>query len=90
MAKNPAANAGDIRDAGSIPGGGGKIPWRSKWPPIPVFLPGKLYGQRSLVGYSPGGSQSQIQLGTYACSIYRPIMALHNHQFGEESSLLSK
>ena len=27
--------------------------WRSKWQPIPVFLPGKSHGQRSLVGYSP-------------------------------------
>ena len=35
-----------------------KIPWRKKWQPTPVFLPGKFHGQRSLVGYSPwGGSQ---------------------------------
>ena len=33
----------------------GKIPWRRKWQPIPVFLPGKSHGQRSLVGYSPWG-----------------------------------
>ena len=25
-------------------------PWRRKWQPIPVFLPGKFYGQRSLEG----------------------------------------
>ena len=31
----------------------GKIPWRRKWQPIPVFLPGKSHGQKSLVGYSP-------------------------------------
>ena len=31
----------------------GKIPWRRKWQPSPVFLPRKSYGQRSLVGYSP-------------------------------------
>ena len=31
---------------------GGKIPWRRKWQPIPVFLPGKSHGQRS---YSPWG-----------------------------------
>ena len=31
----------------------GKMPWRSKWEPIPVLLLGKLHGQRSLVGYSP-------------------------------------
>jgi len=32
-----------------------KIPWRRKWQPTPVFLPGKSHGQRSLVGYSPWG-----------------------------------
>ena len=30
----------------------GKIPWRRKWQPTPVFLPGESHGQRSLVGYS--------------------------------------
>ena len=33
----------------------GKIPWKRKWPPTPVFLPGKSYGERSLEGYSPWG-----------------------------------
>ena len=33
----------------------GKIPWKRKWPPIPVFLPGRPHGQRNLVGYSPWG-----------------------------------
>ena len=32
-----------------------KIPWRKKWQPTPVFVPGKFHGQRSLVGYSPRG-----------------------------------
>ena len=32
-----------------------KIPWRSKWQPTPVFLPGKSHGWRSLTGYSPWG-----------------------------------
>ena len=30
-----------------------KIPWRKKWQPTPVFLPGKSHGQRSLVGHGP-------------------------------------
>ena len=30
-----------------------KIPWRRKWLPTPLFLPGKSHGQRSLEGYSP-------------------------------------
>ena len=33
----------------------GKIPWRRKWQPTLVFLPGISYGQRILEGYSPGG-----------------------------------
>ena len=32
-----------------------KMPWRKKWQPSPVFLPGESHGQRSLVGYSPRG-----------------------------------
>ena len=30
-----------------------KIPWRRKWQPSPVFLPGEFQGQRNLVGYRP-------------------------------------
>ena len=29
----------------------GKIPWRRKWKPTPVFLPGEPHGQRSLAGH---------------------------------------
>ena len=28
-----------------------KIPYRRKWSPTPVFLPGKSHGQRTLAGY---------------------------------------
>ena len=34
-----------------------KMPWRRKRQPTLVFLPGESHGQRSLVGYSPWGSQ---------------------------------
>ena len=33
----------------------GTIPWRRKWQPTPVLLPGKFHGQRSLAGSSPWG-----------------------------------
>ena len=33
----------------------GKIPWRRKWQPTPVFLRGKSHGQRGLKRYSPWG-----------------------------------
>ena len=35
--------------------GVGKIFWRRKWQPTPVFLLGKSHGQRSLAGYNPQG-----------------------------------
>ena len=45
-------------------------PWRRKWQPTPVFLPGESHGERSLAGYSPWGSQSQTRLkrlSTHTC-----------------------
>ena len=54
VVKKPPANAGNGGDKGSIPGSG-RSPWRKKWQPTPIFLPGKSHGQRSLVGYSPWG-----------------------------------
>ena len=51
--KEPACHAGDSGDMGSILGR--EDPWRRKWQPTPVFLPGKSHGQRSLEGYSPWG-----------------------------------
>ena len=50
--KESSCNAGDL---GAIPGCDtwvGKIPWKRKWQPTPVVLPGE---QRSLAGYSPWG-----------------------------------
>ena len=54
IVKNLPANAGDVRDSGSVPGLG-RSPGGRAWQPTPGFLPGKSHGQRSLVGYSPGG-----------------------------------
>ena len=47
--KESACNAGDL---GLTPGLG-RFPWRRKWQPTPVFLPGESHGQRSLAGYTP-------------------------------------
>ena len=33
----------------------GKVPWRRKWQPTPMFLPEKAHEQRSLAGYSAKG-----------------------------------
>ena len=53
VVKYPPANAGDLRDTGSIPGLG--IDPRKAWQPTPVFLSRESQEQRSLVGYSPWG-----------------------------------
>ena len=50
--KNLPANAGAIRDTGSITGLG-RSPRGGQ--PTPVFWPGESHGQRSLTGYSPWG-----------------------------------
>ena len=44
----------------------GKIPWRRKWQPTPVFLPGKFHGQRSLAGYSSWGCK-ESDMTEHAC-----------------------
>ena len=54
IVKNSPANAGDIRDSASNPWVG-KIPWKRKWQPTPVFMPGESHGQRSLAGYTVHG-----------------------------------
>ena len=53
VVKNLPANAGAIGDMGSI--SVRKIPWRRKWQPTAVFLPGEFHGERSLAGYSSWG-----------------------------------
>ena len=50
-----------------------KIPWRRKWQPAPVVLPGESHGQWSLAGHSPRGHKEsditehihQLQGATY-------------------------
>ena len=53
VVKKLPANAGDMRHR--LDPWVRKIPWRRKWQPTPVFLPGESHGQRSLVGYSAQG-----------------------------------
>ena len=79
--KNPLANAGDERDVGSIPGLG-RFPWSGKWQLTPVFLPGKLQGQRSLVGYSPWLQRDGHDRHTHACT---PSKITANHKNGHKN-----
>ena len=56
VVKNTPANAGDVRDVGSI-SGSGKFPGGRAWQPILVFLPGESHRQRCLACYSPWGHE---------------------------------
>ena len=51
VGKNLPANAGDARDR--FYPWVRNIPWKRKWQPTPVFLPGKSHGWRRLAGKSP-------------------------------------
>ena len=50
MIKNLSANAGDVRDMGSVPGSG-RFPGGGHGNLF--LLPGQSHGQRMLVGYGP-------------------------------------
>ena len=52
MVKNPPANAGEIRDIGSIPGLG-RSPAGGHGNPLQYSYIENPHGQRSLTGYSP-------------------------------------
>ena len=62
-------------------------PWRRKWQPTPVFLPGESHGWRSLVGYHPWGrteSDTTEGLGTAHNSVisdaehlFTSLLAIH-------------
>ena len=54
-----------------------KIPWRRKWQPTPVVLPGKFLGQRSPAGYCPWGGRVGCNWAcTHAC---HDIYIYQNH-----------
>ena len=62
MVKNHPTNAGCARDewVAWFHPWVGKITWSRKWQPTPVFLPGKLQGQRSLMGCSPWACKGSV------------------------------
>ena len=54
VVKNPLADAGDIRDIGSVPGWG-RSPGGGHGNPLQCSCLKNPHGQRSLEGYSPWG-----------------------------------
>ena len=60
MVKNTPAGAGNGFDPLVRP-----VPWGEKWQPTPVFLPGKLHGQSSLVVIEHGIPKGQVRPNTH-------------------------
>ena len=56
----------------------GKISWRRKWQPTPVFLPGESHGLISLVGYSPWGHK---ELDTTESLHFTSLLHVYNMQY---------
>ena len=50
----------------------GKIPWRRKRQPTPIFLPENFHGQRSLEGYSPWGCK-ELDLTEYVRGVHETL-----------------
>ena len=69
--KEPASQCRRCRRHGFHPWVG-KIPYRRKWQPTPVFLPGKFHGQQNLVGYSPWGHKELTQVSNWARTLGIP------------------
>jgi len=64
VVKNLPSNAGDTRDAGSIPELG-RSPERRKRATTPVFLSKKFHGQRSLAGYRQSDTTERLNTHTH-------------------------
>ena len=89
MVKNLPANAGDTRDKGFDPWVG-KLSWRRKWQPTPVFLPEKFQGERRLAGYSPWGrkeSDTTERLSTTERQKRKPLILIGNTRKAEMTLL---
>ena len=77
--KASAYNAGD---PGSVPGSG-KVSWRRKWQPTPVFLPGKSHGQE------PGRLQSMELQSRTQLSDFTYLLTKHAAAAAAAKSLQS-
>ena len=57
----------------------GKIPWRRKWQPSLILLPGESHGQRSLAGYSPWGQRVR-HISATECTHAHVWTCTHTHR----------
>ena len=62
----------------------GKIPWRRKWQPTPVFLPGDSHGRRSLAGYSLWGRRESDTTERISVFSSRQLIKKQRHYFADK------
>ena len=67
-----------------------KMPWRRKWQPTSVFLPGESHGQRSLVGYNPWGHKELDTTDRLTLWLYTHTHTHIFHSSGFPSSSVGK
>ena len=74
----------------------GKLSWRRKWQPTPVFLPGEAHGQGSLAGYNPcRPKESDTSEKLCACMHVHTHTQTHTHththtqSFGKSTEIMS-
>ena len=85
--KNPSTNVGD-RDAGDgFDPWVGKIPWSRKWQSMPVLLPEKSRGQRSLAGYSPWGCRESDTTEWLSTHTHVDIIRTNSSNFSDQVHL---
>ena len=53
-------------------------PWRRKWQPTPVYLPGEFHVQRSLVGCSPWSCKESDTIEWLTHTYTLPYFSFHN------------
>ena len=73
VVKKLPANAGDIRDAGLIPGSGN--PLEKEMATHSSILSEESYGQGSMVGYSPQGCE---EFDMTEVTVHEPLKAFQN------------
>ena len=86
MVKNLPANAGD---GGSTPYIR-KIPWKRKWQPTPVFLPGNPINRGAWWATVHGVTKSQIQLSDFHFGYTILVTTCPFHSGGKESIAWNK
>ena len=76
VVKNPLANAGDTRDAGSIPGSARSL--EEEIATHSVLLARESHGQRSLMGCSPWGGK-ELDATAHRCACAQTCGGTHTH-----------